>query len=70
MKLKMKENIKWTEFCRVCAKNGTELVRIGHTKYKGKTMANILSCLLQKKIYDDDGMFELQFETSYENSYR
>lgn len=50
-----KHAVDFSELCRVCAHKEKNFMSIFHTKRKGKTMADMLSSCLQKKIQENDG---------------
>lgn len=51
----MDEDVKFREFCRICANRTSDLVSIYHTNHEDKSIAEILGYFLQKEVTEDDG---------------
>lgn len=53
--LKMECGVNLSQMCRVCATKGSDFCSIFHTNHGDKTVAEILSIFLQKRVHEDDG---------------
>lgn len=51
----MDYSVNFSELCRVCAGKGSDLTSIFHEKHKEKTIADVLSILLQHNVHENDG---------------